>query len=130
MTSPKSKHRHMHSDIDFKKVFIDTNKRRGRYFSGAINLNLMFPVPTWCINDFNFSEMDQVKSFKNSKEKSKYISFLKHQLKSINQLNLPEAATKLYNYRYEHPESSVARRCLDFKQLEIFSKEYDDEIDK
>ena len=90
----------------------------------------MFPVPTWCINDFNFSEMDQVRSFKNSKEKSKYISFLKHQLKSINQLNLPEAATKLYNYRYEHPESSVARRCLDFKQLEIFAKEYDDEIDK
>ncbi len=124
ITSPKSKHRHMKNSKDFKKVFISTNKRRGRYFVGAINLNHMFPVPASCVSDVNFGKIDEVRKFKNNKEKSKYISLLKHELESIAKMDLPIAAQSLYTYRYEKPDTTISKRCLDFKALEKYAKKY------
>lgn len=118
ITSPKAKHRHMKTSKDFKKVFIDTNKQRGRFFVGAINLNHMFPVPSKYISNVNFEEIDKVRTFRNSREKSKYISLLKHELESMSKMDLSEAAKELYNYKYSRPETSLAKRCLDFKELE------------
>lgn len=124
ITSPKSKHRHMGTSRDFKKVFIDTNKRKGRYYVGAINLNHMFPVPSKFISDFKFANIDSIRSFKNPKEKSKYISLLKHELKSVEIMDISQAAVELYNYKYNKPQSPTSKRCFDFKKLEEYADEY------
>lgn len=124
ITSPKPKHRHMGNSKDFKKIFIDTNKKRGRYYVGAINLNHMFPVPSKSLLDFKFANIDSVRSFKSSKEKGKYISLLKHELKSVESMNISEAAKELYNFRYDMPQSPISKRCFDFKKLEEFANDY------
>lgn len=128
ITSPKSRHRNMRNMLDFKKIFIETNHIRNgkkvRCFVGAINLNYMFPVPKGQIHDLNFGEIDKVRSFSNDKEKSKYIYFLKKELKALERLNLEKSAEKLYKLKYEHPEIGVSQRSLDFKKLEILAKNY------
>lgn len=58
------------------------------------------------------------------KEKSKYISLLKHELESIAKMDLPIAAQSLYTYRYEKPDTTISKRCLDFKALEKYAKKY------
>lgn len=128
ISSPKSRHRSMHNTIDFKKVFIETNHikngRRTKFFVGVVNLNYMFPVPKNLIGDLNFKEIDKVRTFKNDKEKSKYIYLLKQELKALNQLNLEKSAQKLYKIKYAHPEIGVSKRSLDFKELERNAHNY------
>lgn len=124
ITSPKRKHHKMKNMKDFKKVFIDTNKRKGRFFVGAINLNHMFPVPKRYISDVKFANIDKIRKFDSEKAKSKYISLLKHELSSINKMNLSKAAKELYEFKYSNPDSPISERCLNFKELETAAKKY------
>ena len=124
ITSPKTKHRHMGNSKDFKKIFIDTNKRRGRYYVGAINLNHMFPVPSELLSEFKFANIDTIRNFKNLREKRKYISLLKHELKSVEIMNISQAAKDLYNFKYDKPQSRISQRYFDFKKLEKYANEY------
>lgn len=122
ITSPKAKHRHMGNSQDFKKIFIDTNKRKGRYYVGAINLNHMVPVPKEYLQKLDYRNIEKIREFKNDKARSKYISLLKHELKSVNEMHIDNVARKLYEFKNLKPESAVAKRCLDFKKLEKAAK--------
>lgn len=44
------------------------------------------------------------------------------EIKAINALNLDDAAIFIYENKYKYPESKIAKRCLDYKQLEKLSQ--------
>ena len=39
-------------------------------------------------------------------------------------MNLEEKARAIYKLKYEMPEDRVAKRCIDFKDMERLAKEY------
>ena len=90
----------------------------------VINLNYMFPVPTSILKTVNYRDIDQYRTFKNDAEKSAYIQLLRLELSIINSKNFDQDAKYIYNLKYDKPNNVISRRCLDFKSLEIFAKEY------
>lgn len=78
----------------------------------------MFPVPKSEITPFRKSKINEYRTFDTEEEKSKYINLLDKELRVINTLNLVSSAKKLYDNKYNYPDSIVSQRCLDYKKLE------------
>ena len=119
VSSPKDRHRYLNEQKDFKKIY-DLNNN----LMSVINLNYMFPVPTSILKTVNYRDIDQYRTFKNDDEKSAYIQLLRLELSIINSKNFDQDAKYIYNLKYDKPNNVISRRCLDFKSLEIFAKEY------
>ena len=49
---------------------------------------------------------------------------MKTELKVINTMELDKVAIKVYNNKYDKPDSNLAKRCIDFKKMEILSLQY------
>ncbi len=113
VTSPKPRHYKMKNQIDFIKYYSNDGK-----LIGAINLNYMFPVPKTCIIPITSANIAVYKKFKSEEDKSKYISFLKKQMKIIEGLNIDKSAMTLYKYYQDNPDNIVSKRCFNFTYLE------------
>lgn len=109
----------MKQQKDFFKIYDPNNCER---LIAVVNLNYMFPVPKNELLPFEKSEIHTYRAFKSEKEKSKYINLLDLEIKAINTLNLDSAAMFIYENKYRYPQSKIAQRCLDYKQLEEFAK--------
>ena len=121
----QERHKKMKKQPDFFKIFDSEDESR---LLAVVNLNYMFPIPKKDVFDFEKSKIDTYRTFKDDKQKSKYIDLLDRELKSINKLNLSVAAKNLYNKKYKFPESGISKRCIDFKMLEKYGKEWIGEI--
>ena len=110
----------MKANEDFKKIFDPKSNR----LIAVINLNYMFPIPKTMYNKLQYKDLDKHRTFKNEIEKSKYISLMKTELKVINTMELDKVAIKVYNNKYDKPDSNLAKRCIDFKKMEVLSLQY------
>lgn len=45
-------------------------------------------------------------------------------MKLINELDIGDAAKKLYGIKGEYPENKIAKRCVEYKELENYAKNY------
>lgn len=84
----------------------------------------MFPIPKSMYEKLHYKDLDKHRDFKDKIEKSKYIALMKMELKVINTMNLDKAALKLYHNKYDKPESSLSKRCIDFKDMEKLALQY------
>jgi hypothetical protein len=105
LTSPKPKHKNMNDKVDFIKI------DKGRL--GAINLNLMIPIPSCLLTKTNTSSIDP-----------SYDILLQNQLSWCNKIQnknkIIKNSDRLYRIlqndtSYENPLRS---RCCDFINLE------------
>ncbi|MBC2856818.1 type III toxin-antitoxin system ToxN/AbiQ family toxin [Cetobacterium sp. 2A] len=119
VTSPKPRHSLLKDDIDFIKLFVGTN------LIGVVNLNYMFPVPSHLITEIEYSNIDMFKQFQSEKEKNSYIVLLKREMKEIKNKNIDRAAENLYQRKCTFPNDRVSKRCLEFKELEKYSINYE-----
>lgn len=117
----QERHLKMKNQPDFFKIYDPDDFSR---LIAVVNLNYMFPIPKNEVSPFIKKEIDSYRTFKSEDEKSKYINLLDAEIKSINKLNLSVAAENLYLKKYSFPNSVIARRCLDYKELEKFAKEW------
>lgn len=124
VSSPKPRHYDMHSDIDFKRLFDKTNNR----LLCVVNLNYMFPVPKELLKDVFYSEIDNYRKFRDDKEKSGYIHYLKKEMRTIRRKDLGRDAQRIYDLKYVYPKSRISKRCLDFKALEQVAHKYMDMV--
>ncbi len=107
LSSFKDKHEHMQESLDFLKV--------KKY--AVINLNNMFPVPNGV-----YSYVDIAKE-QNPKYKALLLNEYRH-IRSM-QEKIRKNAVNLYNHKNKNGNSTaLAKRCNDFKRLEIACKEY------
>lgn len=120
VSHPQPRHLNMKANEDFKKIFDPVSNR----FIAVVNLNYMFPIPKNMYEKLRYKDIDKHRTFKDEKEKSKYIALMKLELKIINSMGLDKAATKLYNNKYDKPDSRLAQRCLDFKSMEKLAMQY------
>lgn len=123
VSHPKQKHFKMKANEDFKKIFDPKSNR----LIAVVNLNYMFPIPKAMYNKLQYKELDKHRTFKNEIEKSKYISLMKIELKVINTMGLDKVAIKVYNNKYDKPDSNLAKRCIDFKDMEKLALQYEKE---
>lgn len=121
ISHPQPRHVNMKQNIDFYKIYNPKNKTR---LIAVINLNYMFPVPCKLVNNLEYKFIENIREFTSQQEKSKYINLLKLELSEINRLHISDAAYKLYNLKTDKPNHPVSLRCLDFKRLETFAKQY------
>lgn len=112
VSSPKPRHYSMSNQKDFQKLYKDDN------LLCVVNLNYMFPVPTNLLIDVKYKEIEKYRTFKNEKEKSKYITLLKDELSLINSMNISIKANNLYYHKINYPNDTISKRCLDFIELE------------
>ena len=113
LSSPKPKHLKLKTKLDFLKI--DNGKL------GAINFNNMLPV-----TQDNIIKLDLNKECL-TKSEEKYTKLLKEQIYWLNRNKekLYGRAKKLYNkYIDDTLDSSIAKRCCDFKLLEEKCNEY------
>jgi protein AbiQ len=107
LSSPKPKHKKMKNSIDFRKI------NGGIY--GAININLMIPVPINLVYAIDFSQISD----------QKYKRLLQNQYKCIKSdwSNVVNAANKLYNMYIMNDsslsgnEKKIKQRCCNFPLL-------------
>lgn len=126
VSHPQPRHLKMKSNEDFKKIYIPDSNR----LIAVINLNYMFPIPKCMYEKLQYKDIEKHRSFKDEKEKSKYIGLMKTELKIMNGMNLSKAAMKLYDNKYRKPESDLAKRCIDFKDIEKLALQYIKEQEK
>lgn len=119
VSSVKERHRKMHNQKDFKKVY----DSHGQLIS-VINLNYMFPVPTVILKEVKYKDIDRYRIFKNDDERSAHIHLLKIEMLAINSMNLTYHAKYIYNLKYQKPLDTISMRCFDFKKLEIIAINY------
>lgn len=120
VSSVKERHKKMKQNLDFFKLY-DNKKNKPL---AVINLNYMFPVPKAEVTDLEYSMIDSNRKFTSDKQKSQYIHFLKLEMRQINKLDIGKAAKKLYQLKCNYPENVIAKRCIDFKELEKKAREY------
>ena len=120
ISSAKSKHYQMKENIDFIKIMKDEK------IVGALNINNMIPILDENIKELKYKEIDKYRTFKNEKEKMRYIALLSLELDLINKKinKIRKSALKLYNEKINNPNSNIAKRCCDFKMLEEKAKIY------
>lgn len=111
---------------DFYKLFDLKNPKR---LIAVVNLNYMFPIPIECTQKFEKKKIDTYRSFESEEAKSRYINLLDSELKAINKLDLGAKALELYNLKYDKPENTISRRCIDFKGMEQLAKMYQNNKD-
>lgn len=107
LSSFKDKHEHMQESLDFLKV--------KKY--AVINLNNMFPVPNGV-----YIYVDIAKE-----QNLKYKALLLNEYKLIKSMQekIRKNAVILYNHKNKNGNATaLAKRCNDFKRLEIACKEY------
>lgn len=116
ISSAKPKHQKMANSLDFHKLQDESTG----YLYAVLNLNNMIPVPDFCLTQLKYNQIDQFRSFKNSKEKTDYIYLLQKEKYLIDKLQttLHAKALKLYQKCIAKPDSSLAMRCCNFKLLE------------
>lgn len=112
LSSPKPKHDHMRSSLDFSKVF-DNNKK----LIGVLNFNNMIPV-----NESVLVDLDITVRPDDSAADRAYKLLMRNQLRwcNVNRDLIRKKAAKLYRIVTERPESArgLVKRCCDFKRLE------------
>ena len=121
VSHPQERHKKLKQQRDFYKIYDPKDESR---LIAVINLNYMFPIPKSEVYPFNKADIDSYRTFKDEMEKNKYIRLLDLELKQINTLNLSGNAVKVYENKYTYPNSMLAKRCLDFKMLETYAKQY------
>ena len=119
ITSSKPRLEHLKEDKDFYKIY------QGNKLIAAINLNYMFPIlTTKLVYLNNYDDISKYRTFTSDIEKGKYISLLKYELSEINKKPLTISAKYLYQNKYSYPNNKLAKRCLDFRNLEIICNNY------
>lgn len=119
ISHPKEKHNKLKENLDFVKLY-NENK-----LLAVINLNYMFPVPKRKLIEVKYKYIDKFRTFETDKEREKYITLLKKELKEMNKKNLNEKAKRVYKLKYSNPEHRVSQRSFDFKELEKKCNEYE-----
>lgn len=119
VSSPKPKHNKMKDSLDFFKI----KQPNGRLIA-VVNLNYMFPVPKYEVNNLLYKNIDFYVNFSNDKLRNKYIKLLIDELKIICTLPLEQKAIDLYNRKINKPDDVVSLRCFDFKCLEDAAYEW------
>ena len=116
VSSPKEKHNKMSNGLDFHKL---VNPEDGTLYA-VININNMIPVPDQYVIQLKYNDIENYRTFKNEKEKTNYIYLLQLEKAVIDDINevLCSKAKKLYEKVYINQESTLAKRCCDFKLLE------------
>ena len=116
ISSAKHKHKKMSNSLDFHKL----QDEDSGYLYSVININNMIPVPDYCVTQLKYNQIDQFRSFSNEKEKTDYIFLLQKEKKIIDNIQsiLENKARKLYNKCVDNINSSLAKRCCDFRLLE------------
>ena len=122
VTHPKSRHYVMHNNLDFYKIYDVKNDR----LLCAVNLNYMFPVPLTEMKELEYKNIDLYCCFDNEIKKSQYIKLLKTEMNLISKMNFKDKAEKLYEFKYKNPQHIISKRCLNFKQLEQFAVEWNE----
>lgn len=120
LISPKSRHEYLKEGLDFKKIYNSTGK-----LIACINLNYMFPVKTGNVRVLNINDISTLRLDLTPEYQFKYANFFAYELKLINKKNIPEEAKKLYDRKYDFPNDTISKRCIDFKQLEYYVECYD-----
>jgi protein AbiQ len=116
----QARHKILKNSLDFRKLL----HPKDNSLMAVINLNYMFPIHNTLLEDLKFSDIRKYRNFVSLNEESKYIDLLKIELAEINQINLEKQALKLYNLRNDFPNDKISKRCLNFKELEIYALEY------
>lgn len=124
---PQKRHQKMKQQKDFFKLYDPDNPTR---LIAVVNLNYMFPIPKEYTHDFEKKKIDTYRTFKSEQAKSKYIDLLDTELKVINSLNLGEKALYIYKLKYDKPQDSLSKRCIDFKDMERLARLYDTDSNK
>lgn len=109
------RHDKMKQQKDFYKIY---DPDQPFHLLAVINLNYMFPIPKSEASLFEKKKIDTYRTFQSASEKSKYIDLLDKELAVINTLDLSSAALEVYRIKYAYPESPIAKRSLDYKELE------------
>ena len=110
----RSRHLKLKQNLDFYKIY---HPNDGRLLS-VINLNYMFPIHKTLLIDLKYKDIDKYRAFINDEERGKYIDLLNIELKEINKISISKNAIKIYNLKHEYPDSYIAKRSFDFKDLE------------
>lgn len=118
VSHPQSRHYSMKENIDFYKLYKDLQ------MIGVVNLNYMFPVFKDRLQDIDYKNISNFRTFESEKQKNDYITLLKREMREIRNKRLDEKASELYKYKYEFPDDAVSKRCFDFKFLEQKCIEY------
>lgn len=121
ISHPKTKHHKMKNQKDFYKIYDPKSSKR---LIAVVNLNYMFPILKSEVYPFEKSKIDQYRTFKSISEKNKYISLLNAELAFINTLNLDKEAQDLYKIKYDYPDSKLAKRCMDYQNLELIGSKF------
>jgi protein AbiQ len=119
VSHPQRRHYNLKEDMDFVKLYDGTR------LIAVVNLNYMFPVHKSRLINVEYKNIEYFRTFENDKEKSDYITLLKREMKEIKKRGLDQRAFDLYERRYKYPSDRVSCRCIDFKNLEQKSKEYE-----
>ncbi|MGN9018351.1 type III toxin-antitoxin system ToxN/AbiQ family toxin [Lachnospiraceae bacterium HCP1S3_C3] len=127
VSHPQKRHQKMKQQKDFFKLYDPDNPTR---LIAVVNLNYMFPIPKEYTHDFEKKKIDTYRTFKSEQAKSKYIDLLDTELKVINSLNLGEKALYIYKLKYDKPQDSLSKRCIDFKDMERLARLYDTDSNK
>lgn len=117
----KERHKKMTKKKDFYKIYDSNNSNR---LIAVINLNYMFPIPKTEITPFKKKDIESYRNFKSQEQRSKYIRLLNMEMKVINTMNLSLAAKEIYELKNTYPEHIISKRCLNFKQLEVYAKKW------
>ena len=118
VSHPQKRHEKLKQQLDFYKLY------NGNQFIAVVNLNYMFPIPKQHTSPFQKKYIDTYRTFESEEEKKNYIALLDLELKAINRLNLGEKAKFLYDLKYKKPDNNIARRCIDFKEMERLANLY------
>ena len=120
VSSTKKRHNKIKKSIDFHKLY----DKKDNKLLAVVNLNYMFPVPKELVTDLDYSKMNEYREFNTPEEKSKYISLLKLEMKLINELDIGDAARKVYIRKNTFPNDRVSKRCINFRELEKYALVY------
>ncbi len=115
------RHFGMKQQKDFYKIYDPTSPSR---LLAVVNLNYMFPIPKSEVYPYEKKKVATYRTFANEQEKSKYIDLLDRELQVINTLDLDVSAQEIYEKKYKFPNSAIAKRCLDYKELERHAKNW------
>jgi len=118
VSHPQPRHNSLKASLDFIKVFI------GSKLMCVINLNYMFSIPKDKVQYLQYSNISSYRSFANEKEKNNYIALLKAEMSAMQGMKIENKAKRVYSLKNTQPESSVAKRCFDFKNLESECSKY------
>ena len=119
------RHAKLKNALDFYKVFIpDKNHNLPDRLVAVVNLNYMFPVPKYLLQDLDYKTIDKHRAFNSPAEKSMYIDLLRKELAQINTMGLESKAQKLYALKKAFPNNPIAKRCVDFAELEGYALKY------